>query len=162
MRPLVAPSPTPPSVRGAPFVLPPPALLHLTLCPPAPFTPLFNNSRAPLHLIPLLSPTPPAPLAPYSLPPCFSQMVFDEYRSMQGGLTSGEQYRWGKPTAMRAFQGLAMCGVAAYVSGGRQAGRGAAFAAAELRVGRQMVDGALKAKGTACPDLLLRFFRMEV
>ena len=89
-------------------------------------------------------------------------MVFDEYRSMQGGLTSGEQYRWGKPTAMRAFQGLAMCGVTAYVSGGRQAGRGAAFAAAELRVGRQMVDGALKAKGTACPDLLLRFFRMEV
>ncbi len=51
-----------------------------------------------------------------------------------------------------------------YVGGGseRLAGRGAAFSGVELRAGRGALDAALKARGAACPDLLVRFFRMEV
>ena len=94
-------------------------------------------------------------------------MVYDEYRSIQGGMGSSDQYRWNKPAALRAFQGLAACGLTAYTAGGsgggsRMAGRGAAYAAAELRCGRQTLDTALKALGGSCPDLLYRFFKMEV
>ena len=72
-------------------------------------------------------------------------MVYDEYRSMQGGLMGGgtEQYRWTKAAALRAFQGLAACGLTAYTGGAggsRLAGRGAAFAAAELRCVTQYGD----------------------
>lgn len=46
-------------------------------------------------------------------------------------------------------------------SGERVVGRGAAYAGAELRAGKAAIEGALRAKGSACPELLLRFFRLE-
>ncbi|GAX83598.1 hypothetical protein CEUSTIGMA_g11023.t1 [Chlamydomonas eustigma] len=93
------------------------------------------------------------------------EMVYDEYRSLQGGLSAtDQQYKWSKETALRAFQGLALCGLVGHVGGGcgRLAGRGAAYAAVELRLGRSTLDAALKEMGQDCPDLLLRFFKMEV
>jgi hypothetical protein len=94
-------------------------------------------------------------------------MVFDEYRSMQGGLgATGDQCRWGKAAAGRAFQGLAMSGLVAFMgsSGGRQQALGgsATFAPAQLRVGRQALDAALEARKADLPDLLMRFFKLEV
>ena len=89
-------------------------------------------------------------------------MVFDEYRSMQGGLPAGEQYKWSKSAAGRAFQGLAMCGLAAYTGSSRQVGRGAAFAPVQLRIGRQAFEAVLDARKADLPDLLIRFYKLEV
>ena len=81
---------------------------------------------------------------------------------MQGGFSTGDQNRWSKSAAGRAFQGLAMCGLAVYVGGNRQVGRGAAFAPVQLRIGRQTFEAVLEARKAELPDLLIRFYKLEV
>ena len=95
---------------------------------------------------------------------CNFEMTYDEMRRCvmaQAGAGGAEQYRWGKPVALRAFQGLVGNGLVAYSSstGERHAGRGSAFMGAELRAGKGTIEASLRARGDeGCPDLLTRFF----